>query len=95
MNKRTNILLWVVTALILYFCVGYPRSVVRVTFFLVAVFWIFVSWWLLFDRIKLGDKWFKSHTGKAGFPGSVRACIVSGLVALGVACVFIFCGFRL
>jgi len=76
-----------------YLCAAYTHVVIRIVCFLTGAFWLFVSW-MFFDRIKLGNEWMQSHTGKAGFPGSVRACILLGLATLGIACVFIFCGIR-
>lgn len=95
MNRWISILLSLVTMLVCYLCFTHTQLVIRGICFLVAAIWLFISWWMLFDRIKLGDEWFQSHTGKAGFPGSVRACIVSGLAALSFAFIFILCGVRL
>jgi hypothetical protein len=94
MSRWISILLTLVTVLVCYLCFTHTHLVIRSICFLVAAFWLFVSW-MLFDRIKLGDEWFQSQTGKAGAPGSVRACIFLGLAALGVGCVFGCCAFLL
>jgi hypothetical protein len=61
--------------------------------FLIALVLAFISF-SFFERIRLGDDFLKSHTGKAGFPGSVRACITCGMVTLLGAVFFIYCGVR-
>jgi hypothetical protein len=91
MNRGTIISLSVLAVLMCYLCFVHTHLVMRCVCFLAGAFWIFFAW-MFFDRIKLGDQWFRSHTGKAGAPGSVRACILIGLGALGIACAFIFCG---
>jgi len=73
---------------------AFEHLVIRGICFLVAAFYLLASWWVIFVRSKLGDDWFQSHTGKAAFPGSVRACVIFGLVALGIAAVFVFFALR-
>jgi hypothetical protein len=74
-------------------CFTFTHSVVRVASFLLAVPFGFLAS-CFFERIKLGDSFLKSHTGKAGFPGSVKACIGYGTVLSIIASFFIYCAFR-
>ena len=74
-------------------CFAFHNIVIRVMCFLIAISLGFISF-CFFERIRLGDAFLKSHTGKAGFPGSVRACIACGTVALMGAIFFIYCGVR-
>jgi hypothetical protein len=74
-------------------CIAFQNIVVRVLSFIIALFLAFMSF-CFFERIKLGDDFLKSHTGKAGFPGSVRACITCGIVTLAGAIFFVYCGIR-
>ena len=74
-------------------CFAFSHLVVRVVSFLVAVLFGFLAF-CFFERIKLGDSFLKSHTGKSGFPGSVKACIGYGTVLSIIAGFFIYCAFR-
>jgi hypothetical protein len=74
-------------------CITFQNIVVRVLSFIIALFLAFISF-CFFERIRLGDDFLKSHTGKAGFPGSVRACITCGIVTLIGAIFFVYCGVR-
>ena len=80
-------------AAIVSVCIAFQNIVVRVLSFIIALFLAFISF-CFFERIRLGDDFLKSHTGKAGFPGSARACITCGIVTLIGAIFFVYCGVR-
>ncbi len=83
----------VILVLLGILCFAFTHLVVRVVSFLVAVPFGFLAF-CFFERIKLGDSFLKSHTGKSGFPGSVKACIGYGTVLSIIASFFIYCAFR-
>jgi hypothetical protein len=94
MKDWTFILGIIASLFVCYLCSAHTDVMIRVVCFIAAAFWICFSW-MLFARTKLGDDWFWSHnTGKAGFPGSVRACIGFGLAAVLIGGVFVFLGIR-
>jgi hypothetical protein len=84
------ILLFVVLATA---CFAFHHAVIRVVSFLVAVPFAFFAF-CFFERIKLGDSFLKSHTGKSGFPGPVKECIAYGTVLSSIAVFFVYCALR-
>src|SRR6185369_15067867 len=60
-------------------CYSSTKLIVRMMSFCLAVAFAFLAF-CFFERIKLGDSFLESHTGKSGFPGPVKACIGYGAI---------------
>jgi hypothetical protein len=87
-------LLWILLFVLLAAaCFTFHHAAIRVVSFLVAVVFGFLAF-CFYERIKLGDSFLKSHTGKSGFPGSVKACIAYGTVLSSIAVFFVYCALR-
>jgi len=97
LKDRRFILGLVASIFICYLCSAYTHTVIRVVCLLIAVFLAFVAF-MFFERYfirKKNKEFFETTTsGKARFPGSNRACIGLGAIALIVATIFIFLGVR-
>ncbi|MDR3457070.1 MAG: hypothetical protein P4N60_06460 [Verrucomicrobiae bacterium] len=91
MKDWPSILCTGLSLLVCYLCFAYTDKVIRGMCLLVAIFFGFLTF-CFFERIKLGDAFLQSHTGKAGFPGSIRACIGCGMFTLLGAAIFIYWG---
>ena len=74
-------------------CFSSTKLIVRGMSLFVAVAFAFIAF-CFFERIKLGDAFLKSHTGKSGFPGSVKACVGGGTLMLSIAGFLVYCAFR-
>lgn len=94
--KDWRFLLGLVASLfVCYLCFAYSDKAIRVVCVLVAVFLAFVSFMFfdrLFVRIKHKEFFETTTSGKARFPGSNRACVGIGTIALIGAAVFIYFG---
>lgn len=94
--KDWRFLLGLIASLfVCYLCFAYTDKAIRVVCVLVAVFLGFVSFMFferLFVRIKHKEFFETTTSGKARFPGSNRACIGLGAIALIGATLFIYLG---
>lgn len=88
-----NLLSIILFLLLAIGCFAFHHPVIRVVSFLMAVIAAFLAF-SFFERVKLGNSFLKSHTGKSGYPGSVRACVAYGTVLSTIALFFVYCALR-
>ena len=78
-HLRVDRVIVIMTVAVLVGC-AFTEVVLRFTLGLLGLCFLLFSY-LTLDRLRLGDKAFTPF-GKAGFPGSVSACVSLGLAAL-------------